>query len=277
MAEIRRMRPVLGTFVEVGGHGGSGLLEGAVEAAYVALQQIHDLASFQEPDSQLSRLNRQPGDFLALHPLLILMLRLADGMGRRSQGLFDCAVGGRLVREGVLPDHGGPIPVLVGGPDDLVFRGREVCLRRPIRITLDGLAKGFAVDRAIMALRAHGLSAGWVNAGGDLRVFGDVRLPIQRREANGALTELGLLHDAAMASSATCLSGDGMADGRFPGRIVAAGVVPAAAVWTVLARKAWRADALTKVAALAPAQERMALVASLGGFLVEEIVMAAGV
>src|SRR6266446_2955361 len=48
---------------------------------------------------------------------------------------------------------------------------------------LDGIAKGFAVDRAVECLRDAGVVAGVVNAGGDLRIFGDaleeiyVRLP----------------------------------------------------------------------------------------------------
>src|SRR5882672_11890295 len=36
---------------------------------------------------------------------------------------------------------------------------------------LDGIAKGFAVDRAVDALQSAGMRAGVVNAGGDLRVF----------------------------------------------------------------------------------------------------------
>src|SRR5437764_6578478 len=49
--------------------------------------------------------------------------------------------------------------------------------------SLDGIAKGFAVDRAVECLQDAGIAAGVVNAGGDLRVFGDapqeiyVRLP----------------------------------------------------------------------------------------------------
>src|SRR5437762_3907929 len=38
---------------------------------------------------------------------------------------------------------------------------------------LDGIAKGFAVDCAVETLQLAGLRAGVVNAGGDLRVFGE--------------------------------------------------------------------------------------------------------
>ena len=41
-----------------------------------------------------------------------------------------------------------------------------------VRIDLGGIAKGFAVDRALEALRGFGISSGMVNAGGDLAAFG---------------------------------------------------------------------------------------------------------
>jgi thiamine biosynthesis lipoprotein len=54
----------------------------------------------------------------------------------------------------------------------------------------------------------------------------------------------------------------------FPGRIAAPAGAPATGVWTVMARRAWRADALTKVAACVPDAQRAAAVARLGGCLV---------
>ena len=41
-----------------------------------------------------------------------------------------------------------------------------------VRIDLGGIGKGYAVDRAVDSMRCVGASAGIVNAGGDLRVFG---------------------------------------------------------------------------------------------------------
>jgi thiamine biosynthesis lipoprotein len=41
-----------------------------------------------------------------------------------------------------------------------------------VAIDLGGIAKGYAVDRAVEVLKQGGLSAGLVNAGGDIRGFG---------------------------------------------------------------------------------------------------------
>jgi thiamine biosynthesis lipoprotein len=261
------MRPLLGTFVEIG-FSPSAAEESAIRAAFRALEQVQRALSFQDPESELSRLNRSPGRSVALSPLSLRVLRLARAMMLASGGLFDCTLGGLLVRKGWLPDHGGGEPLDSGMAADIELEEGRARLARPVRITLDGIAKGYAVDCAVRALRRGGVSSGWVNAGGDLRVFGTLTLPVSRRESDGALRPLGGVRDAALASSAVQPG----ADRRFPGTILdASGRRRAPGVWSVLARRAWRADALTKVAALAPEARREALLSRLGGRLLAPI------
>lgn len=259
------MRPLLGTFVEIGFQPVPGG-ESAVQAAFSAIEQVERRLSFQDPESELSRLNACVGHFLALSPLAVRVLRLARAMTLASGGLFNCTLGGALVRRGVLPNHDGSESLDCGTASDIDIVSRRVRLARPVRITLDGIAKGYAVDSAVAALLRGGVKTGWVNAGGDLRVFGALTLPVNRREPNGRLAWLGGLRQAALATSAV----HARRARRFPGTIVtAAGDKAAVGVWSVLARRAWRADALTKVAALAPDASRHALLRRLGGRLVE--------
>ncbi len=252
------MRPVLGTYVEVAAHAGPAA-EAAIEAAFASLHDSHARWSFHQPDSELSQLNRQPGVELALSRRSLRVLRLARAMTVASGGLFNCTVGGELVRRGLLPEHGPGPAIEVGVADDLQLTHTTARLRRPVRITLDGIAKGYAVDLAVRAMRQAGVRSGWVNAGGDLRVFGDAELPLHRREAHGGLTPLGRVRAAALASSQT-----GLASALFPGCIIGA-AAGEAQVFSVMAQSAWRADALTKVAAAAAPEERAARIARLGG------------
>lgn len=263
MPELRRMRPLMGTYIEAGAHGpGAGA---ALEAAFAHLAQAQTLWSFQDPDSELSRLNAAPGQAVALSASTLRLLRAARALMRASGGAFDCTVGGALVQAGVLPRHHARAYLARGDAADIELGPHWARLRRPILVTLDGIAKGYAVDLALRAMRAGGAARGWINAGGDVRVYGDLALPMQRREADGSMTPLGALRNAAMASSRV-----GPADADFPAHIVApAAHVPACGVWTVVARSAWRADALTKVAATALPAERAGLVAALGGALVQ--------
>jgi FAD:protein FMN transferase len=57
--EIRRCRPLLGTFVEIQAFGTKAAeLEDAVEAAFLAIAHVQRLMSFHDPESEVSRMNR---------------------------------------------------------------------------------------------------------------------------------------------------------------------------------------------------------------------------
>lgn len=105
--------------------------------------------------------------------------------------------------------------------------------------SFDGIAKGFAVDRAVDCLRDAGMVAGAVNAGGDLRLFGEHWEPLHVR-SGADFIYLGEIRDAAVATSASA----GVVHPR--GRPASAGGV------TVLAATCTTADALTKPCLLEP-------------------------
>ena len=261
---LRRMRPLLGTYVEVGAQASQQSIDAvhsAMAAAFAVVEQVQSSLSFHDPRSELSRLNTQPDRWHALSPLAMRVLRLARGMTHASGGLFNCTIGGALVQRGRLPNHDGKEVLPVGVADDLELQSGRARLRRSVRITLDGIAKGFAVDCAIAALKRFGVSAAWVNAGGDLRVYGDCLLPVRHRD----MTHTFGVRNAALASSA----GNIDYDVALPGEILhPLDVQPVHGNWMVLAQHAWRADALTKIAALAAPDTRDVLLQRLGGHVV---------
>ena len=182
-------------------------LERAIERAFDEVALVHRLMSFHEPDSDLSRLNaeawRRP---VCVHPYTHDVLRAARMIADATNGLFDCTIAPHLIRWGYLPDHGraagGDRPA--GRYDDVecLARGR-VRFLRPLRVDLGGIAKGFAVDRAVAALQAEGATVGCVNAGGDLRMFGDTAQPVYVRapHRHDRMIPLEPLRDAAVATS----------------------------------------------------------------------------
>lgn len=270
------MRPLLGTFVEAGASGPGAAA--AVEAAFRAVADAQARWSFHAADSELSRLNRHPQQRVPVCRATLGLLRISKLLMKRSDGAFDCTVGATLVAHGALPDHGGPDPLPRGNADDIELGDAWAILQRPVRLTLDGIAKGFAVDLGVRAMRRLGAASGWINAGGDLRAFGGASIPVQRREADGSFTPLGRLWQAAIATSRVGSFGDVDSVGtaadtsqeRFPACIVPpAARSSAPGLWTVMAHYAWLADALTKVAANTPERTRRALIERLGGCLVQ--------
>lgn len=264
MANLKRMRPLLGTFVEIGCSESDENAEQAIAVAFSIIEKLHRLLSFHEVNSDLTRLNQANGEEVIVDSHTLRVMKLAKGMTISSSGLFNCTLGGAMVYERVLPDHGGADCVAIGVASDIQIYRNKIKLRKSVKITLDGIAKGYAVDCAIAALKRCGISAGSVNAGGDLRVYGDLVLPIQRREHNGEYVALGGLQNAAVATSIVTTE----YENEFPGKIMSDIATPQIGSWSVMAHMAWRADALTKVACLAEENQRAALIANLGGVLV---------
>ena len=59
------------------------------------------------------------------------------------------------------------------GSDQLELKGRTLRLKRPgMGITLDGIAKGYIVDRASDILASYNIQNHLINAGGDIRTMG---------------------------------------------------------------------------------------------------------
>jgi len=117
-------------------------------------------------------------------------------------------------------------------------------------LDLGGIAKGYAVDHAVARLRASGAAAGLVNAGGDLRVFGQrAWIPIRiRHSADPAMAAaLFEVQDAAVATSGDYFRREGLFDPRSRRARAYGGSI------TVVAPSCTLADALTKIVALTPA------------------------
>jgi len=221
--------------------------------------------SFHDSNSELSQLNRSQGEFLKLHPMTLTVLRLAKYMTRKSKGLFNCFIGDKLVDLGVLPNPS----LQLKGPlsfDEkyLEVKGKKARLLKPMCICLDGIAKGYAVDKAIKFLKQNSVSEGYINAGGDLRVFGNCTLPIRRISPEGSQDCSFQLINSALATSWV----REQTEAKYPGKILSVTKEnkPQLGTWSIVASSAWRADALTKVVCQLPKSQRSEFIESLGGY-----------
>ena len=232
----RRARPLLGTLVEVRAEAG----EAALAAAFDAMAQIHRLMSFHDAASDVRAIARaRAGDRVRVHAHTAAVLRRAQRWARLSAGAFDAGCAPRAVAAGWLPAPADATPPgALPFEDALGVDGHEVAVHAPVWLDFGGIAKGYAVDRAVAALRRAGVGAGSVNAGGDLRVFGTreetvlVRSPFDPAE----LWPIAALRDAACATSAS---------GAVAPRTQVPGAAPRSV--TVFAPTACAADALTKI------------------------------
>jgi thiamine biosynthesis lipoprotein len=251
-SEVRRCRPLLGTFVEIKASGlDDNTLARAVEKAFAQIERIQSLMSVHDDASELSRVNAKA----LLRPVKIsdetfAVLGCGLDIARASNGAFDFTIAPILASWGLLPAH---LRRRAEGSWRDVLLQRRQCVRfaRPLAIDLGGIAKGFAVDTAITSLRASKVTSASVNAGGDLRVFGPdpsrihLRHPVSGQPVSNPIS----LHNAALATSSPCFTRR-----QWHGRTVSHLLNPRnhRAITTdisisVRARECWLADALTKV------------------------------
>jgi thiamine biosynthesis lipoprotein len=227
----------------------------AVAAAFATIKRVQARMSYHDSTSELSQLNR----WAVRRPTRVsrpvaTVLRAALSLARATDGAFDPTIAPVLAGWGLLPR----LPTRTGAERAATWRDVEVSptdfvsFRTPLHLDLGGIAKGFAVDRAINSLRNAGIRSALVNAGGDLRAFGPRAWPILVRDPShpGAPAAKLSLRNAALATSAHYFSRrpwrgrlvSALVDGRVrrpqgeDGRSV-----------TVQAPRAMMADALTKV------------------------------
>ncbi|MGF6493978.1 thiamine biosynthesis lipoprotein [Luteibacter sp. 621] len=257
-ATRKRCQPWLGTFVEItAAHADDDLLR----RAFGAVATVHERMSFHAQHSDLAALRHAtPGKRVRIHPDTVSVLRFAIDLYRRSHGIFDVAVAAKLVASGFLPRPPGvDLRRMTGTSADIeIVSDRDVILHRPMLIDLGGIAKGFAVDNATRLLIDAGMTHAVVNAGGDLRVVGETRIHL--RDGDGAIRRSLVLSDAALATSAnrhTRRQRDGTTwvphlDAQRMPRPIDHAI-------SVIADECMTADALTKVALVAPPEaERLA-------------------
>ena len=272
-----RCQPLLGTYVEVRAQSDDLAehdLSNAIDAAFDAVRKVQSTMSVFEPSSDLARINA--GEYVdhpqPVHPWLWDVLNLSKRIHALCPS-FDIAMGHTLVNSGLRPKlHEGVEELAWGTLEDLILSPDDlVQTLRPLYLDLGGIAKGYAVDRAVETLQARGVNCGCVNAGGDLRVWGDFAHEVYLRDDTPAHQpqKMGVLQNAAIATSANYFVSNESTN--VTGHLIdpsTHSVVTTKRSFTVIAPECAVADALTKIYAVTKNAQHPAIEA-MGGIGLE--------
>ena len=265
---LLRSLPIMGTAVECQAfHGAPKQARRAVEAAFAAVRQVDRDMSLYRPESDVGRLNRLSGrNEMAIRRSTAEVLQASLAVGEDSRGALDVTITPLLNQWGFYGVRKeAPGSRQLNAALALVdyrrvhfdgFKGTVRLGRRGMQLDFGGVAKGFAVDQAVKALRAEGVLQGMVNAGGDLGLLG--------RHPDGDPWIVGVQHPLTPARLLLALSLDGGAvatsgnylryrvydDRRYGHLLHPQFGYPAdtALSMTVVAQTAMRADALATAA-----------------------------
>jgi thiamine biosynthesis lipoprotein len=195
-------RPALGTWVRVVVQDGdAGRAERAAERAFEAIRVVDGQMSIHRPDSQLARVNAAAGrGTVPADPAVLEVVERACETARRTGDVYDPTVLPLMRLYGFYDSGRSRYPSdreiarvldLMGHRRVLIDRaGGRLGLSTPgASLDLGSIGKGWALDRAVDAIRAEGIHSALVDVGGNVYALGTP-------EPDAAGWSVGVLHPA---------------------------------------------------------------------------------
>ncbi|WP_066710121.1 FAD:protein FMN transferase [Celeribacter ethanolicus] len=145
-----------------------------------AVDEVDRQMSTWNAGSDLMRVNAAPvGEWVAVPAQLAAVLRLGLEIGRASGGAFDIGMGDAVTAWGFGPGDATSAGIRAAmqtarRPAHKVLESDGDRFRKaaPIALDLNGIAKGYGVDRLAETLRDHGIADALVGIDGEMRAMG---------------------------------------------------------------------------------------------------------
>lgn len=280
-------RLVMGTFARViAVAADSSTAKKCIEAALAEIEKVDELMSDYKSDSEISEVNRDGFErAVKVSESTYEVLRKSVKFSKLTGGAFDVTVGPLVdLWRSAAEANSTPSDAELRearskvGYEKLILDANEMSVRFAVegmRIDLGGIAKGYAVDKAIEAMQRSGAAGGMVDIGGDIRCFG---VPAGRKDSwlvglqdpSKAVEGIGageLLLKLKLVNGAVATSGDyqqfilieGKRHSHIIDRKTAAGAQGLSSV-TIIANSATDADALATAVSVMGAEKGLALI-----------------
>jgi thiamine biosynthesis lipoprotein len=154
-----------------------------IESAFTQINKVDDLMSDYKSDSEISSVNRDGFDkAVQLSPSTCEVLQRSIEFSKLTDGAFDITVGPlvelfrKAKRKQEIPSQDEIVDAKSKvGFEKLKLDGQKRTVQFTVegmQLDLGGIAKGYAVDKAVETMQSHGAVGGMVDLGGDIRCFG---------------------------------------------------------------------------------------------------------
>ncbi len=207
---LKQTEMIMGTLVEITVIPAN---EKAIREAFEALKKVDALMSTYKEDSEISILNREGRAQVSEETLEVI--EDAIKFSNLTDGAFDITcrplinLWKKAKKEEKVPtEEEIEKAISLVGYQRIVLEGNQIRLeKKGIQIDLGGIAKGYAVDKAIEALKNNGIKRALINAGGDLYALGEAlqgggwSIGIQDPRDEDEIIDIIKVKDKAVATS----------------------------------------------------------------------------
>ncbi len=188
------------------------------DKAFSVIDNVDRIANIYSESSEVSRLNRTGFKTpVVVSKDLYALIKDSKALWQESNGAFDITVAPLVAlwrpyrgRDSIPDKESIQRALSLVGSDKLILDQEKQSVffkEEGMKIDLSAVAKGFAVDKAIEAIKAGGFSSALVNAGGDIFCLGrrrflfPWRVGIQDPRNREDVLEVLRLSDSAVATS----------------------------------------------------------------------------
>jgi len=193
-------RSLMDTYVRVAVYSDEETAEEAISAAFARMEEIEKIASIFDEESEAFKLN-QDGQLDNPSDELLELINLSLDYSELTGGSFDITCQPLLDLWEYKPDADKQFWELdetaqkaeinealkLVGPDQIIIEDNKIYFKeKGMKITLGGIAKGYAVDEALEVIKDMGIKYALVDAGGDISTLGS--------KPNGGLWNIALVN-----------------------------------------------------------------------------------
>ncbi len=155
--------------------------EKAIDTAFSEIENLEKLSNFFSSESEVSRINKNAGiSGVRVSPDILDMLNKAIMVSEKTEGAFDVTIGPVITlydfHKKIKPEESAVKKnlSLVNYRELIIDRNKSTAFlkKRGMLIDLGGIAKGYAADKAVEALKRNGINSGLVSVAGDIKAFG---------------------------------------------------------------------------------------------------------
>ena len=179
-------RSLMGTYVKVVVYSDEKTAEEAISAAFARLEEVEKIASIFDEESEAFKLN-QDGLLDTPSDELLQLINMSLDYSELTKGSFDITCQPLLdlweykpdadkqfweLDEATQTERINETLKLVGSDKIVVEENRIYFKEEGMKITLGGIAKGYAVDEALKVIKGMGIRYALIDAGGDIGTLG---------------------------------------------------------------------------------------------------------